>query len=137
MVVTASRLMLLFADCNIEYFDSELPLPEFKVNNSYKTLGMYSTYPTDDGHYGDVIEISGNYDFTESQVKDIMVHEMIHMYLMHFGIDKSCTHGKEFKKMMMDFNIRYGLNVDIRTDVTKFKVRKGKSDFMKRLCSLF
>lgn len=131
------QILVLFSLYNDEYFDGELPIPEFKVIHSYRTLGEYSTYPCHDGHYGDVIKVSDNYDYTESQLRDIIVHEMIHMYLMHFGIDKKCSHGKEFKNMMHDFNKRFGLSMGVTTDPTHFKVREGKSNFMKTLCTLF
>lgn len=137
MNLSKSKLLLLFADYNIDYFESELPIPEFKIIHSYRTLGEYCTYPTVDGHYGDVISITDNYDFTEEQLRDVFVHEMMHMYLMHFGIDKKCSHGKAFKDMMNDFNIRYGLNIKISTDVSRYKLKRGKSKFMQALSTIF
>ena len=52
---------------------------------------------------------------------------MIHMYLMHF---KKCSHGKAFKNMMTDLNIR------VTSDTNHYKVREGKSKFMQTLCTL-
>ena len=130
-------MTVLFAQYDADYFESELPFPEFKIIHSYRTLGEYSCYPTVDGHYGDVLSVSDNYDYTENQLRDIIVHEMIHMYLMHFGIDKKCSHGKAFKNMMTDLNIRYGLNIRVTSDTSHYKVREGKSKFMQTLCTLF
>lgn len=135
--LTELTVLGMFAKYNMDYFGGELPFPEFRITHSYRTLGMYSSYPTRDGHYGDVIEISDNYDYTESQLRDLIVHEMIHMYLMHFGIDKNCSHGKAFRDMMEDLNRRHGLHIAVNADVTCFRVRKGKSKFMKALCTLF
>ena len=135
--LTTLNLLMLFSECNTKYFEDELPIPQFKVIHSYRTLGEYSTYPVPDGHYGDVIKISDNYDYTDNQLRDVMVHEMIHMYLMHFGIDRRCSHGKAFRQMMKDFNCRYGLNMSVTTDASHFKLRDGCSNFMRVLSTLF
>ena len=137
MELTTLDMMSLFSQYNIDYFESELPFPEFKIIHSYRTLGEYSCYPIADGHYGDVLSVSDNYDYTENQLRDVIVHEMIHMYLMHFGIDKKCSHGKAFKNMMNDLNTRYGLNIRVTSDASNYKVREGKSKFMQTLCTLF
>lgn len=135
--LTEGDIMFLFAQYNIQYFESELPFPKFKIIHSYRIFGRYFCYPCANGHYGDVISVSDNYDYTEDQLRDIIVHEMIHMYLMHFGIDRRCSHGKAFKNMMKDFNIRYGMNIRVRMDTSEYKVKEGKSKFMQVLCTLF
>jgi predicted SprT family Zn-dependent metalloprotease len=65
------------------------------------------------------------YDFTPKQFEDILVHEMIHYYLAYFGIDKSCSHGREFKKMAKRLNQAYGLNITKTLDISQYKRRKG------------
>ena len=137
MKLTEGDIMFLFAQYNIKYFESELPFPKFKIMHSYRTFGEYSCRTCPEGHFGDVISISDNYDYTEDQLRDIIVHEMIHMYLMHFGIDRKCSHGKAFKNMMTDLNIRYGLNISVQTDFSEYKLMDGKSKFMHTICTLF
>ena len=136
MDITYLKIVSLFAKYNADYFDSKLPFPEFKIMHSYRALGRYTSYPVDGGHYGDVMEFSDNYDYTEAQLRDVVVHEMIHMYLMHFGIDRKCSHGKEFKSMMDDLNIRYGLGIRVICNPSKYKLKKGKSKFMKTICTM-
>ena len=87
--------------------------------------------------FNQTIEMSDNYDYTENQLMDIFVHEMIHYYLAYMGIDTRCTHGKEFKKMANDFNIRYGMNITPTIDITPYTLKKGKSNFMFKLCTFF
>lgn len=137
MELSEVYIMSLFSKYNIDYFQSELPFPEFKIIHSYRKIGEYRAYVIPDGHYGDVLSISDNYEYTESQLRDIIVHEMIHMYLMHFGIDKKCSHGKDFKNMMNDLNDRYGLRIRTRSNTDEYQLKEGRSEFMKTLCTLF
>lgn len=69
------------------------------------------------------------YDFTPKQFEDIFVHEMIHYYLAYFGLDKSCSHGREFKKMAKRLNQTYGLNITKQLDISNYKRREGTSRF--------
>jgi hypothetical protein len=66
-----------------------------------------------------------------------MVHEMIHYYLAYMGIDVDCTHGSEFKKMANDLNKQYGMNITPTIDLTLYTIKKGKSNLMFKLSTLF
>ena len=123
---------------NLEYFNGELPLPNIKVTHSYKTLGYFSCEYDDDGYmYDQTIEVSDYYDYDEFQIRDIVVHEMIHYYLAYNGIDPQCHHGKEFKKMAKEFNKKYGMNITPKIDLSSYKLQEGKSKFMQTLSTLF
>ena len=71
------------------------------------------------------ISMTDYYDFTPKQFEDILVHEMIHYYLAYFGIDKSLSHGREFKKMAKRLNQTYGLNITKTLDISQYKRREG------------
>ena len=45
--------------------------------------------------------------------------------------------GEEFKKMAKEFNIKYGFNITKTIDLSDFKIKKGNSSFMFKLCTLF
>jgi hypothetical protein len=138
MVVSKFNVLGLFHTFNEEYFSGVLPIPNFKISHSYKTLGYFHCEVDDFGNTSDeTIEISGNYDFTESQVRDVLVHEMIHYYLLYMGIDKKCKHGKEFKKMCKEFNSKYNMNLSVTIDLSNYKIKEGNSNFMFKLCTLF
>jgi Tfp pilus assembly protein PilZ len=58
------------------------------------------------------IGIAKNIDWTESSLRDTIVHEMIHAYLYQNGMPY-LKHGKVFKTVMRELNKKYGLNVEI------------------------
>ena len=138
MEISHYNVLAMFHVYNQEYFNGELPIPKLVITHSYKTLGYFHCDVNWLGKYhNETIEISDNYDYTESQFRDILVHEMIHYYLLYMGIDKKCHHGKEFKEMASRFNLMYGMNITPTIDLTYYKIKKGKSNFMFRLCTLF
>jgi len=138
MVVSEFNLLAAFHCNNEKYFNSTLPIPKFKISHSYKTLGYFHCSIDDNGEiYNEVIEVSDCYDYTESQFRDIMIHEMIHYYLLYVGLDTECSHGKEFRKMANEFNTKYGFNITKTIDLDNYKLREGKSNFMFKLCTLF
>ena len=110
IIIDNFNLMAYFTKYNNEFFGGILPYPEFKIRKSYFTLGYFScNYDDDYTMYNCVLEISNRYDYTEEQLRDIIVHEMIHYYLVFVGKDMRCNHGKEFKKMSKDFNSKYSM----------------------------
>ena len=138
MVVSEFNLLASFHCNNEKYFNGVLPIPKLKISHSYRTLGYFHCDVDEDGNiFNETIEVSDNYDYTESQFRDIMIHEMIHYYLLYMGLDNKCTHGKEFKKMCNEFNSKYGMNLSVRIDLSNYTIKKGKSNFIFKLCTLF
>lgn len=130
-------IMGLFQEYNESYFNGELPFPQFKIRHSYRTLGYFSCEYDDEGMFNQSIEISDNYDYTNNQLRDIIVHEMIHYYLAYKGIDPHCHHGKDFEDMADKFNKTYGMNITSRIDLTPYTIKKGKSKLIFTLSTLF
>ena len=138
MEVTRDTIYFSFHLYNFDYFDNYLPAPNFKVRHSFKTLGYFSCEYDEDGcMFNQTIEVSDNYDYTESQLRDIIVHEMIHYYLAYQGIDPQCHHGKEFTEMAEKFNKMYGMNITPTIDLTPYNIKKGKSKLMFTISTLF
>lgn len=138
MVISEFNILAGFQNFNHDYFNDELPFPKIVVRHSYRTLGYFHCELDLDGSIIDpTIEISDNYDYTESQFRDILVHEMIHYYLVFNGKDTKCHHGKEFKKISKEFNSKYGMNITPTIDLTSYSIKKGNSNFMFKLCTLF
>lgn len=128
MVANHDNMLDTFNLCNMEYFGGELLFPEFELLHSKKTCGYFKYTKGgwfDHTLYDPVIMMTDYYDFTESQFRDIMCHEMIHYYLAYTSVDRNCHHGKEFKKMADQLNLNYGLHITKRLDVSKYKKRKG------------
>ena len=130
MVASQKIIEEFFEKYNQAYFEGKLHVPQFDLLHSFKTCGFFQYTKGgwfDKTIYDPIISITDYYDFTEKQFKDIMCHEMIHYYLAYFGIDRSCSHGKEFRKMAERLNRKYGLHITVKLDLTKYKRRPGTS----------
>jgi len=124
MILDEFTLMALFTEYNKKYFDNILPYPEFKLRKSYNTFGYFScNYDKNYNMYNCVLEISKRYDYTKKQLRDIIVHEMIHYYLAYTGKDIKMKHGKEFKDMANELNRKYGLHITATIDSRPYKTK--------------
>ena len=130
------NLLAYFTRFNNEYFGGILPYPEFRLMDSYFTFGYFScNYNPDYTMYNCVLKISKRYDYTEAQLRDIMVHEMIHYYLAYTGKDVKICHGSEFNNMARSLNSQFGLNITATINPTYYK--KKPSFTIGYLTSLF
>ena len=129
MVANLDNMLITFDECNMKYFEGKLPIPMFDLLHSFRTCGYfhckYEYVWFSKKLFDFCISITDYYDFTQKQFEDIFVHEMIHYYLAYFGIDKSCSHGREFKKMAKQLNQTYGLNITKTLDISQYKRREG------------
>ena len=138
MVIGKHNILGHFFEYNNEYFDGILPIPNIELMESFHTFRFFECeFDEDDSIVNPTIKISTNYDYSESQLRDILVHEMIHYYLAYVGKDVMVHHGKEFKKMAKDFNLNYGMNISTTIDETEYAVREGKSTFWHKLSTWF
>lgn len=133
MVANLDNMLIAFDDCNMKYFEGKLPVPMFDLLHSFRTCGYfhcdYEQVWFSKKLFNFCISMTDYYDFTTKQFEDILVHEMIHYYLAYFGLDKSCSHGREFKKMAKRLNQTYGLNITKHLDISNYKRREGTSRF--------
>ena len=129
MVANYNNMLDVFISCNTKYFEDKLPIPLFDLLHSFRTCGYfhcdYEYVWFSKKLFNFCISMTDYYDFTPKQFEDILVHEMIHYYLAYFGIDKSCSHGREFKKMAKRLNQIYGLNITKTLDISQYKRREG------------
>lgn len=67
-----------------------------------------------DGCY---ISYSVLFDRPESEIEDVLIHEMIHYYILANGYRDTSPHGKLFKQLMNHINARFGrhITISIRT----------------------
>lgn len=85
MRICESQIRCLFRQYNEDYFGSLLPMPFFKIRHSVNTLGYFSYMPDEVFGTTETLEISDFYEYTPNQLRDIIVHEMIHYYLYYIG----------------------------------------------------
>lgn len=117
MIPTVAYLQQRFAEYNTQIFGGELPPIEITLTKAKRFEGKY-VYGIKRGLFvqkvvGRKIVISICRDLPEREVDDTLIHEMIHYYIHHKGLKDTSPHGKIFKKMMMDINIRWGRNLTI------------------------
>ena len=118
MRVTIQEISDYFWNFNRLYFDDYLETPEFYLFHSYKTLGWFECFMTPYGGENPRIGISDSYAYTFEELRDVLVHEMIHYYLAYMGEDMRVRHGKRFKEMAAELNEEFGLNVQVKYNTT-------------------
>lgn len=73
-----------------------------------------------------MIKISNIYNKSETQVKSVLLHEMIHVYLLNKGIietkggDKS--HGTEFEKKRKEIEKKAGIPITVTEDINRSNI---------------
>lgn len=125
MKVSAKLLRTWFDEFNREYFSSSLPEPRFVTGNARTQLGaMAYKWKSTMGikkYYGYTIRISNYYDADEKQFKNVLLHEMIHYYIIIKRIKDTSSHGVVFRRIMNEMNAR-GWNISVRTDTRNWTV---------------
>lgn len=53
------------------------------------------------------------HNLPESVMEDVIIHEMIHYYILSKGLTDKTAHGPVFRAIMNDINKRYGRNITI------------------------
>lgn len=132
-----AHLRCAFRDYNKRYFDGVLPEPDFEITDSFKFFGYFHSNIYNNTTVDPLIQISGNWEYTENQFRDILVHEMIHYYLAYTGRDIVGSHGTEFERMSRALNLNHGLHITPTIDYDGYTRRKGTSFFRYWLARLF
>jgi len=101
----------LFVEYNKKYFDSYLILPKMSTFIGETSMGLFTAREGRYTKYG--ISIARNFNLTKEELRDLLIHEMIHQYL--YMKSRKASHGKAFKNMMDELNRKYGLDVRINS----------------------
>ena len=123
MIITEEIIADKFEEYNKTYFNYELPTPRFGLLKSYRTCGYFSCKKEKGKRRvkQQQIDISVYYDWDEKDLRDIIVHEMVHYYLRYNHIDDNVSHGEAFHAMAKEMNEKYGLNITERVNTLNFK----------------
>lgn len=113
--ITKEYIKEVFDECNRQYFDNQLKNCKFSVlRNGPKTriLGRCNTVRKNGKIFGR-IWIAKNVLWTEETFKEIVIHEMIHLYNEQIeGSHASIFwHTWHFRRKMKGLNKKYGLHV--------------------------
>lgn len=112
---------------NKEYFNSELP----KIPVTYKNLKPHGVCigfknKATKQLRVDRIYISSKYNMDYEHFKKILIHEMIHAYLMNTNRHDTSMHGVWFVGLMKKMNNQYGLNLDTKAEAADLAVPNKK-----------
>lgn len=135
--LTKKKIEEVFDFCNETYFNNEVEKPVYfetwtpnvhiigmvRPIFNQKTKTIYSA-----------LHISNNYNWTETNLIETILHEMIHLYIKDYINPKRWwhfffpprQHNKEFKRVMAKLNKDFNLNIAIKAPWMK-QYRKTKS----------
>lgn len=142
MIVTIDLLKEKFLECKEKYFKGmkPLPTPRFWVMHSFKILAQFRCeLPTSKTGkiYLQRIGVTDSFDFDESMLTNLMVHEMIHYYLYYYKIKDDKEHGTEFMKIANKINMEHNLSVVAEGTYNDLKASPKVSNFRWKLYKLF
>ncbi|MDE6023069.1 MAG: SprT-like domain-containing protein [Muribaculaceae bacterium] len=127
---------------NNEIFGGELPLPlmhissartfmgQFKVERSGSILGKHrETYH---------ITLSKRYELEESDLEDVLIHEMIHFLIHYRKIHDTSSHGRQFRTLMNNINRRFNRHITVSHRCTKEQLASdtAKSHSIVCICTM-
>ena len=133
MKISKGVLEKMFAECNKKYFDSSLIMPNISTYIGETSMGLFTVR---EGRYTRDMKISiaRNFNLTNEELRDLLIHEMIHEYV--YLKSGKVSHNRMFKNKMKELNEKYGL--DIRKN-SKHLFRKygNRKTLFQKLISLF
>ena len=125
MEITTDIIEEKFEEYNKLYFGSRLLWPdEFYLLESFRVYGQFScSHHSPGSRLRNVkIGISMYYDWTEEQLRDVLVHEMLHYKLERSKNAEKKMHGPRFLKAAAEMNEKYGLNIQVHPTLRGLKV---------------
>ena len=123
--LTRNLLRETFHECNCKYFEGTLSTPEiFELWTPSKYIAGWirGVWVPKERKWKTAIHISKMFRWTKENLRDTMVHEMIHLEIQdymkpyrwwHRLLRKD--HDHQFKDRMNELNEKYGLNVMVKS----------------------
>ena len=99
-------------------FGGTLTVPPIHLTNARTYMGML-TYKRRVGLFGGkrfsdfALRISRRFDYSEAELQDTLIHEMIHYYIAVNQLKDGSAHGPLFRQMMQDINHQYGRHITV------------------------
>ena len=110
-MVKVTRYVLedLFDQYNKLYFEEKLVKPQLATYIGESTMGIFNVSERH-GKIRKKIMIARNVRYTQEDLRDILIHEMIHLYVYQEK-GPSYGHKKPFVDKMNELNAQYGLDI--------------------------
>lgn len=117
MDISTEYIKKRFDEFNRLCFDGSLPQPTFRLSNVKTYLGQMRRQqlpsPWEHRHVRYVLTINTRYQLAPREIEDVILHEMIHYYIMVNGIGDTSAHGPHFRHIMDRINRQYGRDISI------------------------
>lgn len=124
MKPTVAYIESKFDEFNALIFGGRLPKIPVALSKAASYVGL-CTFKTRrrpfraPEYYDFKLRISTRFDLPEAEVEDTIIHEMIHYHIRLNGIKDTSAHGKVFRQMMTDINIRFGRHITVSHHTTR------------------
>ena len=106
-----------FDTFNTLIFGGKLPAPRFTLTKA-RTFHGKLVYRWKYGYlkkvyYDFEMRISVGFDFPAEEWEDVVIHEMIHLYIAHNGIKDTSSHGPVFRNKMAEINRDFNRHITV------------------------
>lgn len=127
MELTIELLEEKFDEYNDLYFDGELPTPKLGLHKSFRKYGefTYTRFNEKCNLRNATITMSSYYDWDESHLRDILVHEMLHFKIERSKQRDKDMHGTTFLNEAKRLNEEFGLNITVNPYFDDIKVSEN------------
>lgn len=132
MIPNLEFVKATFLRYNTEIFNSELPEPRFNMTRARSFRGklcyrIKKTFLKTVNHDFEM-RISISFDIPQLEWEDVVIHEMIHLYIASKGIKDQSSHGPEFRKVMHFINKKHGRNIRVSAKSTAEQASRNNAD---------
>jgi len=130
--LTINGISKLFFKYNRMYFENKLAIPSFGLLHSKVLLGLFRT--KNDKRTGKEVKpkifITADIEWSEDDLRDVLVHEMVHMAVWQRGGKTRNRHDGMFKDICDELEAKYGIRV--RKPIILKKPRRPKLQFLRQ-----
>lgn len=123
--LTRPKIKEIFDECNRLYFNNEVESPhKFELWTPTKKCVAWvrAAFDRKKQRYITALHISSRYRWTEENLRNTIIHEMIHLYIKDYlvpltfweRIFPNKQHNSEFRLKMAELNETFGLNIVVQ-----------------------
>lgn len=103
---------------NRQMFGGTLPVLPVHLTNARTYMGQMTCRKRvgffGKKHFSDfALRISRRFDFSETELQDTLIHEMIHYYIAYNQLQDTSAHGQTFRQMMKEINEKFGRHITL------------------------